>query len=72
MRYKRELIGETLGTFVLVLFRRGKAAFPDHIGGFFWVYILSPIAGGSLASLFFVHVLEPVMKHASNGILKNK
>ena len=49
------------------LFGWGKAAFPDHVGGFFWVYILSPIVGGSLGSFFFVHVLEPVMKHSSNG-----
>lgn len=36
----------------------GDAAFPDKIGGFFFVYILAPIVGGSLASLFFVKVLH--------------
>jgi glycerol uptake facilitator protein len=35
----------------------GDAAFPDSCGGFFWVYILAPIAGGAIAAL-----LEPVMK----------
>jgi glycerol uptake facilitator protein len=43
----------------------GNAAFPDHNGGFFIVYILGPILGGILASLFFVHVLEPAMKGSS-------
>ena len=42
-----------------------SAAFPDQIGGFFFVYIVGPIAGGILASLFFVHVLEPAMKRSS-------
>jgi glycerol uptake facilitator protein len=35
----------------------GDAAFPDRCGGFFWVYILAPIAGGLAAAL-----LEPFMK----------
>ena len=39
----------------------GSAAFPDNMGGFFWVYILSPIVGGTLAALLFVCVLEPMM-----------
>jgi glycerol uptake facilitator protein len=39
----------------------GQAAFPDHVGGFFHVYVLAPLAGGALASLFFVRVLEPAM-----------
>jgi len=43
----------------------GTAAFPDHVGGFFYVYILAPIAGGIIASLFFVHILEPAMKRSS-------
>ena len=43
----------------------GEAAFPDQSGGFFLVYIVGPIAGGLLASLFFVHVLEPAMKRSS-------
>ena len=48
------------------IFGWGEASFPDHSGGFFFVYILSPIIGGSLASLFFVHLLEPTMKHTSD------
>jgi glycerol uptake facilitator protein len=43
----------------------GSAAFPDNIGGFFYVYILAPIMGGILASLFFVYLLEPAMKKSS-------
>lgn len=42
------------------------AAFPDQSGGFFFVYILAPLIGGILASWFFVKVLEPAMKSASN------
>jgi len=40
----------------------GKAAFPDEHGGFFFVYILAPILGGSIASLFFVKILAPAME----------
>ncbi|MEI6143135.1 MAG: MIP/aquaporin family protein [Mariniphaga sp.] len=43
----------------------GEAAFPDQNGGFFLVYIVGPIAGGILASQFFVYVLEPAMKRSS-------
>jgi glycerol uptake facilitator protein len=43
----------------------GSAAFPDHSGGFFLVYILGPMLGGTIASLFFVYALEPTMKHSS-------
>jgi glycerol uptake facilitator protein len=35
----------------------GEAALPDRCGGFFWVYILAPLAGGLVAAL-----LEPFMK----------
>ena len=40
----------------------GSAAFPDTCGGFFWVYILSPIVGGTLAAMFWLYVVEPNMK----------
>ena len=43
----------------------GSAAFPDHSGGFFLVYILGPMLGGTIASLFFVYALEPTMKCSS-------
>ncbi len=45
----------------------GSAAFPDSSGGFFWVYIVGPIIGGSIAALFFLYILEPVMKRKSEG-----
>ena len=43
----------------------GGAAFPDQVGGFFYVYILAPLVGGALASFFFVRLLEPVMPNPS-------
>ncbi|MEI7526628.1 MAG: MIP/aquaporin family protein [Mariniphaga sp.] len=43
----------------------GDAAFPDHIGGFFYVYILAPIVGAIIAALFFIRILEPAMKRSS-------
>ena len=43
----------------------GEAAFPDHVGGFFHVYILAPVSGGVVASLFFVRILERLMNHHS-------
>lgn len=45
----------------------GQAAFPDHVGGFLHVYVLAPLAGGSLASLFFTRVLEPAMGRNSES-----
>jgi len=44
----------------------GAAAFPDKVGGFFHVYVLAPLLGGAVASLFFVRVLEPAMSHSSD------
>jgi glycerol uptake facilitator protein len=44
----------------------GDAAFPDQVGGFFHVYVLAPLLGGMIASLFFVRVLEPTMKRQSD------
>lgn len=40
----------------------GDVAFPDHIGGFFYVYICGPIMGGLFASFFFIRLLEPLLK----------
>lgn len=42
----------------------GKAAFPDRVGGFLHVYVFGPIAGGILAAVFFLKVLEPAMTEA--------
>jgi glycerol uptake facilitator protein len=47
------------------LFGWGESSFPDNKGGFFLVYILAPVVGGIIASLFFVHILEPAMKQPS-------
>lgn len=41
----------------------GSAAFPDRVGGFFHVYVLAPCIGGVVAALFFVHLVEPAMRH---------
>lgn len=43
------------------------AAFPDHVGGFFHVYVLSPLVGGALAALFFVRILSPAMSSQASG-----
>ncbi len=43
----------------------GNAAFPDRVGGFFYVYVLAPLLGGVVASQFFVRILEPAMKGQS-------
>ena len=43
----------------------GAATFPDQNGGFFLVYVLGPIIGAMLASLFFVYAFEPTMKSSS-------
>ena len=40
----------------------GSAAFPDTIGGFFWVYMLGPVLGSSTAAIFWLYVIEPNMK----------
>ena len=94
MRYSKEFIGETLGTFLLVLFGCGSVAvsvlFKEYQGilqiAIVWgigvtlaIYLtrhlscahlnpavsLAMVIGGILASLFFVHPLEPAMKHSS-------
>lgn len=38
----------------------GDAALPDAVGGWFWVYVLAPIVGASIAAVFFKYVLEPI------------
>lgn len=48
------------------IFGWGNFAFPDLKGGFFYVYILSPLLGGTLASIFFMKILEPAMKNATS------
>lgn len=40
-----------------------KAAWPDNNHGYLIVYILAPIGGGSMASLFFTKLLEPLMEN---------
>lgn len=40
----------------------GSAAFPDQVGGFFFVYMAAPVGGGLLAAAFFIRLLEPAMK----------
>lgn len=45
----------------------GSTAFPDNSGGFFWVYILGPVIGGTVAAWFFMYIMEPLMKKKSQG-----
>lgn len=39
----------------------GKAALPDDIGGWFWVYIMAPIVGSVIAACMFRLFLEPLL-----------
>ena len=52
---------------VAILFGWGDAAMPDGLGGFFWVYVLGPVAGALAAGLFFTKVIEPLMRRESTG-----
>ena len=45
----------------------GDAAFPNARGGFLYVYVLAPLAGGAIASLFFVRVVEPAMNRQTDS-----
>jgi glycerol uptake facilitator protein len=45
----------------------GKAALPDNNHGFLTVYVLGPIFGGILASLFFTRVVEPLMRNKAGN-----
>lgn len=49
------------------IFGWGKAAFPDQIGGFFFVYVLGPILGGQAAGWLFTSVLEPLMRKTGHN-----
>lgn len=44
------------------IFGWGAAAFPDQSGGFFFVYILAPVAGALAAGWLFTNIIEPLMK----------
>jgi len=43
----------------------GRVAIPGPRGGIFSVYILAPILGGIIASLFFTRILQPMMEKKS-------
>jgi len=45
----------------------GKAAMPDNSYGFLIVYVMGPIVGGILASLFFTRIIQPLMKNKENN-----
>ncbi len=49
------------------LFGWGRAAFPDGIGGFFWVYMLAPVLGGQAAALLFTRGLQRLFKGATEA-----
>ncbi len=38
-----------------------QAALPDAVGGWFWVYILAPVAGATLSAICFRYFLEPLL-----------
>ena len=56
---------------VALLFGWGAAAFPDRIGGFFFVYILAPILGALIAGLLFAKIIEPFMRQKKQGCCGN-
>ena len=39
----------------------GKVAIPGPQGGFFWVYIAAPLAGGAIAAITFRWLIVPLM-----------
>ncbi|WP_333804269.1 MIP/aquaporin family protein [Sulfurospirillum sp.] len=43
------------------MFGWDNAAFPDQCGGFFFVYMFSPVLGGMMAGVLFTHFIEPLM-----------
>ena len=47
-----------------------SAALPDTVGGWFWVYILSPIVGGVVAAILFRHIIEPMMESKKDNSSK--
>jgi glycerol uptake facilitator protein len=58
---------------VAYIFNWGAAAFPDKSGGFIWVYVAAPIAGGLAAGVGFTKVVEPLMMMRNNECCsKNK
>ncbi len=52
---------------VSIIFGWGQWAFPDNVGGFFWVYILAPIIGGVIAALIFTKIFEPAMNRKKSN-----
>lgn len=57
------------------IFGWGAATFPDHSGGFFFVYIFAPLLGGPIAGLIFTNILEPLMNNkcdCKNDDIENK
>ena len=50
------------------IFGWGQAAFPDHSGGFFFVYMLAPVIGAQIAGLLFTRVLEPLMRTRNDDL----
>ncbi len=40
----------------------GDAAFPDALGGFFFVYIFAPLLGGALAAFALLYIIVPLIK----------
>ncbi len=41
----------------------GNIAIPGPMDGFFWVYIFSPLLGGSMAAILFRFLVEPLMSN---------
>ena len=67
MKYSKEFIGETPGTFTLVLFGCGSVAVSILFGAYqgLMQIALAWGIGGIIASVFFINILEPAMKSSS-------
>jgi glycerol uptake facilitator protein len=63
-------MAEATGTFFLAYFAGwGKIALPGPHGGWFSVYILAPVCGATLASLFFRFILQPLLEKKIDNAL---
>ena len=54
---------------VAFIFGWGARSFPDANGGFFWVYMISPVVGGALAGFLFATVMEPLLSNRRKYVM---
>jgi len=54
---------------VAFIFGWGARSFPDANGGFFWVYMISPVVGGALAGFLFATMMEPLLSNRRKDVM---